>query len=276
MSRRGEAFRTALWFEVVGHGRNRLAITLAVGFLPFQNRMFHAVARPGEIRFRLGALSRDVVAVADHVNQLSGALHAVTMIVGLTMFMASFKTGAFDRRLVLAGFPRTSLVAARFVGLCTVSALLALYAALVQWLAWPVERFWGMTLALFVAGLVYGGLGILLGALVRGELEGMFTVVMASLVDMGLQNPITNPAADQSGLWALPSYGPVQAATAAGVTATYPVAHLLLGLVWAVTASAAGLLAFAVRTWSYAPSRTGPARVPRQREGGPRASADTP
>ncbi|MGW0842216.1 ABC transporter permease [Streptomyces sp. NPDC002787] len=276
MRRCWETFRTALWFELVGHARNRLAIILAVGFLPFQNRMFHAVAHPGEIGFRLNSLSREVRVTADHVNQLSGALHAVTMIVGLTLFMASFKTGAFDRRLVLAGFPRTSLIVARVVGLCIVSGLLALYAALVQWLAWPVERFWGVAVAMFTAGLVYGGLGILLGALVRNELEGMFTVVMASLVDMGLQNPITNPVADQPGLWALPTYGPVQVATATGFTADLPLTHLLLGLAWCVTASTAGLLAFAARTWSYAPSGTRTGGAPRLgTTGHAEASADT-
>ncbi|MGW3422589.1 hypothetical protein [Streptomyces phaeochromogenes] len=34
MTRSGQAFGTALWFALVGHARNRLALVLALGFMP--------------------------------------------------------------------------------------------------------------------------------------------------------------------------------------------------------------------------------------------------
>ncbi|MCX4236991.1 hypothetical protein ACH4Y0_31910 [Streptomyces sp. NPDC020707] len=37
-----------------------------------------------------------------------------------------------------------------------------------------------------------GGIGLLLSSLVRGELEGFFLIIMLSLVDTGLQNPVFN------------------------------------------------------------------------------------
>ncbi|MFI6098116.1 hypothetical protein ACIA8G_21360 [Lentzea sp. NPDC051213] len=46
---------------------------------------------------------------------------------------------------------------------------------------------------------------------------------MISIVDVTLQNPIPNPAADSDLLRVLPSYGAMQAATAAGFSDTVPV-----------------------------------------------------
>ncbi|MFI6689662.1 hypothetical protein [Streptomyces sp. NPDC050485] len=180
------------------------------------------------------------------------------MITGFMMFLATFKAGELDRRLVLAGYPRAQLLLAKIVALGLVAALLALYATVLLGLSWPVRQFWPLAASVYAAELVYGGIGIMLGALLRGELEGMFAVIMTSIVDLGLQSPALNPLANQPGLWALPMYGPMQVAIAAAFTGERPWGYLLFGLVWFAATSAVGLSVFCARTRTH--GRTGPIR----------------
>ncbi|MGE5285905.1 MAG: hypothetical protein ACM3ML_01625 [Micromonosporaceae bacterium] len=47
-----------------------------------------------------------------------------------------------------------------------------------------------------VMAVTYGALGLLLGVLVRGDLEGFFLIIMGGLMDTFLQNPLGNPLAN--------------------------------------------------------------------------------
>jgi hypothetical protein len=57
-------------------------------------------------------------------------------------------------------------------------------------------------------------------------------LLVISLVDISLRNPIANLAADSGFLRLLPAYGAMQAATTAGFLPVIPVADLLLQLAW--------------------------------------------
>ena len=251
MSRWWQAFGTACWFTLVGHARNRLALVLAVVFVPTWIWLVRCVAVHAPVRFVVPAAGGRLTADTNHVMQITGALNAATVIVGFMMFMATFKAGELDRRLVLAGFPRGPLLLAKVAGLVVVSALMGLYCAALLWWSWPVQWPEMMVAAAVTAGLVYGGVGIMLGSVLRGELEGMFVVIMTSIVDLGLQNPSANPLMDQTGLSALPLYGSMQASLAAGFTPTVPPRYLGLGLVWFASTCTAGLALFWLRTRSY-------------------------
>ncbi|MFE3853050.1 hypothetical protein ACFXPN_18155 [Streptomyces griseorubiginosus] len=101
--------------------------------------------------------------------------------------------------------------------------------------------------------LTYGALGLLLGVLVKRDLEGFFLIIMGGLMDTFLQNPLGNPLANKPVLQWFPSFGPMQFAAdgAFGHTALW--GHLSLGLAWAATLGLIGLLIFRVRT--RAPTR---------------------
>ncbi|WP_095851751.1 hypothetical protein [Streptomyces sp. Ag82_O1-15] len=91
-------------------------------------------------------------------------------------------------------------------------------------------------------GLAYGGIGLLLGSLVRGELEGFFLIIMLSLVDTGLQNPVFNTLMDVAGVSALPLYGVHQLALSSALTPHIPWSHGLLSLTWSAATGALALL----------------------------------
>jgi hypothetical protein len=50
--------------------------------------------------------------------------------------------------------------------------------------------------------------------LVRGDLEGFFLIIMISMLDTFLENPVDNPLANKPMLEFFPSYGPTQFAAA--------------------------------------------------------------
>ncbi|WP_199931253.1 ABC transporter permease [Streptomyces sp. CB02923] len=253
MGHRWAAFTEMLRCSLLGHLRNRLAMVLACVFVPVWIIVGRVCALDTVVRYRLDILDVDAVGLANRVGQVSNALSAIMLITGFMMFTETFKAGEMDRRLVLAGYSRLPLLLAKVAALFVVASVLAGYTVVWLSLFLPVEQFWPLVLALLAAGLAYGGIGLLLGSLVRGELEGFFTVVMLSLIDSGVQNPALE-AANLPGLSVLPSYGAAQSALAASFTRTGPGAHPLLAVAWCAATLALTLLVFHVRTRSY---RTG-------------------
>jgi hypothetical protein len=80
--------------------------------------------------------------------------------------------------------------------------------------------------------LTYGALGLLLGVLVEGDLEGFFLIIMGSLIDTFLQNPLGNPIANKPVPQWFPSFGPMQFAVGGAFGHTALWGHLALGLAW--------------------------------------------
>ncbi|KWT61534.1 hypothetical protein ADL21_12535 [Streptomyces albus subsp. albus] len=250
MNRHWPAFTEMLRCTLLGHLANRLAMLLAGAFIPLWIGAAHLCASSRTVRFSLDATDTPVAAQANHIGQVTNALGAVMMVSGFMTFMETFKAGEMDRRLLLAGYPRGQMLLAKVTAAALIAAALALYTATLLYLTLPVEQLGPLLTAVFGAGLAYGGIGLLLGSLVRGELEGFFLVIMLSLMDTGLQNPILN-VVDVDGRAALPLYGANQAALTAAFTRLGPPVHALLPLSWWATASALALLVFHLRTRFY-------------------------
>ncbi|MBQ0825440.1 hypothetical protein [Streptomyces tagetis] len=251
MSRQWTGFTTALRFTLTAHVRNRLALVLAVTFIPLWVHLVRVCAYDAVLHFQVHAAGGEIAASNNRATQVNSALNAVTVIVGFMMFMEAFQSGPLDRRLVLAGYPRRHLMAGKVVALVAIAAVLAVYTALLLRLSFPLEQFWQLALAVFTANLAYGGIGVMLGPLLRGELEGFFLIIMTSLVDAALQNPGMNPLADQPGLRFLPMYAPSQLAYTSAFTPVWAGSYAAGGLVWFALCTTAGLLFFSLRTRSY-------------------------
>src|SRR6202011_6292757 len=86
------------------------------------------------------------------------------------------------------------------------------YAPAWMQLYWRPQQLVLLAASLFLGALIYGGIGIMLAAVLRGELAGMFLLIMVSFVDLGLQNPIATPVAASPVVRALAAYGAMQCA----------------------------------------------------------------
>lgn len=246
--RRGLCLGTAVRHAVLEQARNRLALVLVSFFVPFWLTLAYRVLPTDPVRFFLQAADRPVSLGANLITQLSGGLHSIALIVGFMMFLATSRGTQFDRRLETAGYPRVCLLLARNTVLLLTAAVTAAYATALVCLFHQPERADVLFAAFAVGALTYGGAGIFLAAVVRSELAGMFVVIMASFIDLTLQNPIANPAADSPVLRWLPAYGAMQSAVSAATVGSTPWCYLLAGLCWAAALALAGPFAVDLRT----------------------------
>lgn len=245
-------FPTAWRFALRNQTRNRLAGLLLVAFVPVWYLLMLVIAGHRPLSFRLYATGRILTVDAGHLTLISAGLNSLTIIVGFAVFAAIRKTLAFDQRLVFAGFRHATLIAAKTLAITMVAAAVALYTAAVLLAFWrPGPAGWAAILGGFaVMALTYGALGLLLGVLVRGDLEGFFLIIMGGLMDTFLQNPLGNPLANKPVLAWFPSFGPMQFATGGSFGHAYLWGHLALGLAWAAAFAAGGLVIFRLRTRS--------------------------
>ncbi|MGA5605105.1 ABC transporter permease [Streptomyces griseoincarnatus] len=253
MRRHLSLFTTATRYDLIEHGRNRFAMLLVVFFIPTWVSLAYLTITDRATPFQLAATGERLAPAGNQLTQITGALNAVTLVTGFMMFAATFTGGRFDRRLAMVGYPRTQLVLAKAASLVLASALLAAYATAVMCIAWTPKQPHLLAAALFCAALTYGAIGVVLGSLLRREVEGMFALVMISVIDVALQNPMVSAGADNPLTQLLPTYGSVQAATAAGFSTTSVPAYFTLQLLWLAATALLSLSAFHHRTRNALP-----------------------
>jgi hypothetical protein len=245
-------FPTALRFSVRDQTRNRLAGLLLVVFVPIWYLVMDAMASGQALDFKLYATGAVLHVDGAHLTLISAGLNSVTMVAGFVVFDAVRKALVFDRRLVFAGYRQYTLIGAKTLAIAAVATAIALYTALAILCFWrPAMGGWFAVLGGFtVIALTYGALGLLLGVLVKRDLEGFFLIIMGGLMDTFLQNPLGNPLANKPVLQWFPSFGPMQFAVGGSLGHTALWGHLALGLAWAAAFSAVGLFIFRIRTRS--------------------------
>ena len=241
---------TAITFAIRSQARNRLAAILLVAFVPAWYLLMIAMTGNRPLTFRLFATGQTLTVNGGHLTLITAGLSALTMIVGFAVFHAVHTSLDFDRRLVSAGYRQTTLIVAKIAAIAVTAIATAVYAGAVLLGFWrPSPAGWlAILAALAVISLVYGSLGLLLGVLVRGDLEGFFLIIMTSLVDTFLQNPLGNPLANRPILAWFPSFGPMQFAVGRSLGHADLWGHLALGLAWAAGLVAVGQAIFFLRT----------------------------
>jgi ABC-2 type transport system permease protein len=243
-------FRTAARFALIEQTRNRLAGLLLVLFVPAWYATMVGIVPHDPLKFRLYSTGSLLHVDGRHLSLITAGLNALTLIVGFAVFAAVRRALGFDRRLVACGYRQTSLIGAKGVAVLVVSAAVGVYATAVLLLFWQpsLGGIAAIALAFVVIALEYGALGLLLGVTVKGDLEGFFLIIMGSMMDTFLQNPVGNPVANKPALKFFPSFGPMQFATAGSFPHTWHPAYLALGLLWALGFAGLGLLIFWART----------------------------
>ncbi|MGW2641132.1 ABC transporter permease [Streptomyces sp. NPDC001348] len=276
MSRHLRLFATATRYAVTEHVRNRFAMVLVAVFIPLWTLLAYLVMPDTPARMRLRATGELLAPRGNEITEISGALNAVTLITGFMMFAATFSGHDFDRRLAMAGYPRAHLVLAKVAALAMAAAAVSAYATAVTCLIWTPRQPVLLAVALFGAALTYGVLGVGFGAVMHREVEGMFAILMTSIIDLGLQNPITSSGSESPVTRYLPSYGAMQASTAAGFSAADVPGHVAAQLSWFAGAGLVALLAFRRRTRNALLPATRPHFPgPRRADGEPAADTGT-
>ncbi|WP_280258251.1 hypothetical protein [Nocardia wallacei] len=250
MSENVRLFLIATRYGLIEHARNRFAMLLVAVFIPVFVTLAGLIITDAQVPFRLRGTGVVVHAAGNELAQISGALTAVCLIIGFMMFAATFSSGAFDRRLCMAGYPRVALGSAKVACLVMASMAVSVYATVSICSSWSPRQPIVLAAALFCDAMTYGALGVALGTMLRREVEGMFAIAMISCFDMVVQNPVASIGADSDFVRLLPSYGAMQTSTAAGFSDTTLFAGLALQLAWFTASVLVGLVAFHLRTRS--------------------------
>lgn len=242
-------FPTAAQFSIRSQVRNRLAGLLLIIFVPLWYLLLLAMAGHKPLQFKLFSTGQVISADGGHLTLITAGLNTLTIITGFVVFHSVHAALEFDRRLVFAGYRKTILIASKTLAMAVVAVSVAVYTALVLLAFWRpgLAGFGDIAAGYVVIALAYGAFGLLLGVLVKGDLEGFFLIIMGALVDTFLQNPLGNPLANKPILEWFPSFGPMQFAVGGSLGHTTLGGYLALGLIWAAAFTLAGLVIFMIR-----------------------------
>jgi hypothetical protein len=147
--------------------------------------------------------------------------------VAITGFLVSFlalnlvqKNNEANRRLIVCGYHPLELLLSNFISLIVIIILIATYVGLFTSLFFEINHLSLLFVGLILTGIVYGCYGILIGSLIKGELEGVLFIVLLVNIDAGwLQNPLFYAEAqNQALIKILPAYFPSQTAITAAFT----------------------------------------------------------
>ncbi|HXL59744.1 MAG TPA: hypothetical protein VN959_03585 [Mycobacterium sp.] len=250
MKRWWSCYVTATRFALIEQARNRLALIILLFFIPVWTLLAYRLTASTPVPFFVRPAGQSLMVPANTLSQITGALQAIALIVGFMMFVATARSASFDRRLVQAGYPWLFLALAKVTSLVVIAAAVAGYTTAWMQLYWRPQQLVLLAASMFLGALIYGGIGIMLAAVLRTELAGMFLLIMISFIDVGVQNPIATPVAANPVLRGLPAYGAMQSAATSVELHLVPWSYLALGLCWAVATAAIGITAFMLRTRS--------------------------
>ena len=268
-----QQLETAVRLTLTAQVRNRLAWVLLVAFVPVWYLLIGSMIPHRGVTFRLRAAGATVVVDGHDLTLITAGLSAITLITGFVVFAAVRRSLPFDRRLVLSGYRHTALIAAKTNAALAQAVGIGAYAALVMLVFWRPAGIWAIAAAFILGAATYAAFGLLIGVLVRGDLEGFFLIIMISMLDTFLENPVENPLANKPILTFFPSYGPTQFA-GAGIFRHQALASMAaLSLAWTAAFALLGLAVLRLRLPRPArPARAASAGSPAPESPGPAPS----
>jgi hypothetical protein len=159
-----------------------------------------------------------------------------------------------DARLVHAGLPAAELLLAKLLVLAVLVLLLSAYetAAIRPWVS--PKHVARLAMGFALGGMVYGCVGLLVGAVAKHELEGIFGIVLFTNIDVGwLQNPVYYSTSERRGfIESLPGHYPTQLAITGAFSDAVPGGSVARSVAYAAAALFLALLAFG---WRLRPAR---------------------
>jgi len=202
--------------------RSRIALILLLLIPTLFNLLIVLTTTDRPLAFKLASVSEETfLQVSERRESLifigGAAVGLLTSFLALSLIQ---KHAEVNRRLVLCGYKPWELIASKLAVLLCVVVLVACYAAAILRLFFQPERFALVVLGFILAGYVYGCYGLLVGSILKRELEGVLLIVLLANIDAGwLQNPIYYAdAQNKMIIRRLPAYFPSQVSMVSAFT----------------------------------------------------------
>ena len=242
-----QQLETAIRLTLAAQVRNRLAWVLLVAFVPVWYLLIGSMISHAGTVFRLRATGTGIVVDGHDLTLVTAGLSAITLITGFVVFAGVRRSLPFDRRLVLSGYRHSALIAAKTTAALAQAIGIGAYAAAVMLVFWRPAGIWAIAAAFILGAATYAAFGLLIGVLVRGDLEGCFLIIMISMLDTFLENPVDNPLANKPVLEFFPSYAPTQFAAAGAFHHQVLAGMAVLSLAWTAAFALLGLAVLRLR-----------------------------
>ena len=172
--------------------------------------------------FRLASLDDEVfIEVAEKgINFIFFAVASAGFLVSFLALNLIQKNNDVNRRLVICGYHPNELLLSNLISLVLMIFLIAIYVGLLTKIYFSIDHIPMFIFGLVLIGFVYGCYGLLVGSLIKGELEGILLIVLLVNIDAGwLQNPLFYAEAqNQVIIQYLPAYYPSQTAIISAFT----------------------------------------------------------
>jgi hypothetical protein len=133
------------------------------------------------------------------------------------------------KRLILCGYKTPEVSLAKFFLVISIVIVIGIYTAAMGLLLIEPKHISGVIAGYILCGYVYGSFGLLMGAILKRELEGILFIVLLANLDIGwLQNPIFYAASQNKFIIKLlPGFNPSQVSIISAFT-DYPVNSAIL------------------------------------------------
>jgi ABC-2 type transport system permease protein len=160
-----------------------------------------------------------------------------------------------SKRLVLCGYKTRELSVSKFILIIIIVIVIGVYTALLGMIYITPKHVPGVIAGYVLSGFVYGSFGLLIGAILKRELEGILIIVLLANLDLGwLQNPIFYAASQNKFIIRfLPGFNPAQVCVVSAFT-DFSILHsiiysLIYGTVFLILSMI--IFRFRMRTMSY-------------------------
>jgi len=242
-----QQLEVAIRLSLAGQVRNRFAWILLGAFVPVWYLLIGSMISHRAIAFTLRATGVILAVDGHNLTLITAGLSSITLITGFVVFAAVRRARGFDRRLVLSGYRPGALVAAKTCGALVQAVAIGAYAAVIMLFFWRPAGVLAVAVTFMLAAASYAALGLLIGVLVRGDLEGFFLIIMISMLDTFLENPVDNPLANRPILEFFPSYGSTQFAAAGAFHHQVLAGMAAVSLAWTAVFALLGLIVLRLR-----------------------------
>jgi hypothetical protein len=227
--------------------RSRVAVALLIVVPTIFYLLIRTTTGHRPIPVQLSGLGEQILMVDE--RELSLLFIGMAAISGLSAFLSFvvvLRAAEVDRRLVFEGYHPAELLVAKLVVISVVALVVALYVTLLLPVFFRPSRAAGVFLGFLLTSLVYGVLGMAVGALARRELEGILLILLLVNIDAGwLQNPAFYAHAhNQQLLQLLPGHFPGQVTMLSAFTTTGIMGAVNRALAYAAVGLGAGAMLY--------------------------------
>jgi hypothetical protein len=145
------------------------------------------------IPFQLASVSGEpgVMVPARHIGLVFMGLASAGLLAAFLSMSLIQRSSQATRRLIICGYTSSEIALSKLLVVFVIILLLALYIGSMLWIFFEPKHFLLVVLGFIMIGFVYGSYGLLVGSILKGELEGILLITLLANIDVGwLQNPI--------------------------------------------------------------------------------------